>query len=156
MAAGLAYVRAGSRRCHVCLLVDLHDGEVAGCSCGRRKDAPPVEAAFSDAGFPLTAIEMFRSDRGAESCDAGIDALPTALGIGRSASRPGNPRDDAVAESTSRIPKREPVAGRRLGSEEEPRAAPLDWADWHDDFRIHSTLGHMGPVEFREAGLILS
>ena len=61
-----------------------------------------------------------------------------------------------MAESTSRILERELAAGGRLGSEEEPRAAPFDWANWYDNFRIHSTLGYMSPVEFREAGLILS
>lgn len=71
------------------------------------------------------------------------DAPLTALGIERSASRPGDPRDGAVAESTSRILKRELVAGRRLGSEEGLRAALLDWADWYDNLRIHSTLGYM-------------
>lgn len=115
-----------------------------------------MRTAFSDAGFPLAAIETFRSDRGAGFCDAGIDAPLTAFGIGRSVSRPGSPRDDAVAESASRILERGLVAGGRLGSEEEPRAVLFDWADWYDDFRIHSTLGHMSPVEFREADLILS
>lgn len=85
----------------------------------------------------------------------GPDA-PGALGIDRSVSRPGNPRDNAVVESTNHILKRELVAGRRFASEEELRAALFDWADWHDNFRIHSTLGYMSPVEFREAGLILS
>ena len=156
VAAGLAYVRAGSRRCYACLLADLCDREAVGCSCGRREDASLVKAAFSDAEFPLTAIEMFYPNRGAGLCDAGIDALPTALGIERPVSRPGSPHDDAVAESTSRILERELAAGGRLGSEEEPRAAPFDWANRCNDFRIHSTLGYMSPVEFREAGLILS
>ncbi len=156
MAAGLAYVRAGSRWCCVCPLVDLCSREVAGRPCGRRRDASLVKAAFSDAEFPPTAAETFRPGRGAESCDAGIDAPLTALGIDRSVPRPGNPRDDAAVESTSRILKRELAAGGRLGPEEEPRAAPFDWANRCNDFRIHSTSGHMGPVEFREAGLILS
>ena len=156
VAAGLAYVRAGSRWCYVCLLVDLCDREAVGCSCGRREDASLVKAAFSDAEFPLTGIEVFHSDRGAGLCDAEIDAILTAFGIDRSVSRPGSPHDDAVVESTSRILERELVAGGRFASEEELRAALFDWADWYDDFRIHSTLGYMSPVEFREAGLILS
>ena len=156
VAADPAYVRAGSRRCYACLLADLCDREAAGCSCGRRKDASPVKAAFSDAEFPLTGIEVFHSDRGAGLCDAEIDAILTAFGIDRSVSRPGSPHDDAVVESTSRILERELVAGGRFASEEELRAALFDWADWYDDFRIHSTLGYMSPVEFREAGLILS
>ncbi|MFR4570298.1 MAG: integrase core domain-containing protein [Collinsella stercoris] len=85
----------------------------------------------------------------------GPDA-PGALGIGRPVSRPGNPRDNAVVESTSRILERELAAGGRFGSEEEPRAALFDWANQCNDFRIHSTLSYMGPVEFRGAGLILS
>ncbi|MEE0475385.1 MAG: hypothetical protein UDF83_03340, partial [Collinsella stercoris] len=32
VAADLTYVRAGSRWCYVCLLVDLHDREIVGCS----------------------------------------------------------------------------------------------------------------------------
>ena len=31
-----------------------------------------------------------------------------------------------------------------------------DRVNWYNNFRIHSTLGYMSPVEFREAGLILS
>ena len=85
----------------------------------------------------------------------GPDA-PGALGIDRSVSRPGNPHDNAVVESTNHILKRELVAGRRFASEEELRAALFDWVNWYNNFRIHSTLGYMSPVEFREAGLILS
>ena len=65
-------------------------------------------------------------------------------------------QDNAVAGSTNHILKRELVACRRFGSEEELRAALFDWVNWHDDFRAHSTLGYMSPVEFREAGLIPS
>lgn len=60
-----------------------------GCkACGRREDASLVRAAFSNVEFPLTAIEMFHSDRGAEFRDAEIDALLTALGIERSVPGP--------------------------------------------------------------------
>lgn len=155
-AAGLACVRAGSRRCCVCPLVDPYDREAAGRSRGRREDAPPAKAAFPDVESPPTAIEMLRSGRGAEFRNAEVDAPLTAFGIERSVSGPGNPHDDAVAESTSYILKRELVAGGRFGSGEELRAALLDRADWYNDFRIHSTLGYMSPVEFGEAGLILS
>ena len=108
------------------LLVDLHDREVVGCPCGRREDASLVRAAFSNVEFPLTAIEMFHSGRGAGFCDAEIDALLTALGIERSVSRPGSPHGDAVVESTSHILKMALVAGGRFGSQEELRAALLD------------------------------
>lgn len=156
VAADLTYVRAVSRWRYACLLVDLHDREIIGCSCGRRKDAAPAKAALSNVEFPLDEIEASHSDRGPEFCNAEIDAIPADFGIARSVSRPGNPHDSAVVESTSHILKRELVAGGRFGSDEELRAALFDWANWHDNFRIRSTLGCMSPVEFREAGSIIS
>ena len=90
-----------------------------------------MKASFSNVGFLFTGIE-------------------------RSVSRLGNPHDNAVVESTNHILKREIVAGRRFGSEEGLRIALFDWANWYNNFRIHSTLGYMSTVELREAGLILS
>lgn len=89
-------MRAGGSWCCVCLLVDLCNRETVGRSCGRRKDARLVKAAFSNAAFPLAAIEVFRSGRGPEFCNGDVDAPLSAFGIERSASRPGNPCDNAV------------------------------------------------------------
>ena len=32
----------------------------------------------------------------------------------------------------------------------------FDWVNWYNNCRLHSTLGYMTPVGFREAGLTLS
>ena len=156
VAADLTYVRAGGSWCYVCLLVDLYNREIVGCSCGRRKDARLVKAAFSNVAFPLDGIGVFHSDRGSEFCNGEIDALLGAFGIERSVSRPGNPYDNAVAESTNRVLKRELVRGRAFASEERLRLELFDWVNWYNNCRLHSTLGYMTPVGFREAGLILS
>ena len=156
VAADPTCVRAGGSRCCVCLLVDLYNREIAGCSCGRREDARLVEAAFSNVAFPLTAIEAFHSDRGSESCNGEVDALLSAFGIERPVSRPGNPCDNAVVESTSRVPKRELVRGRAFPSEDRLRTELFDWVNWCNNCRLHSTLGYMTPAGFREAGLIIS
>ena len=71
-------------------------------------------------------------------------------------SRPGNPYDNAVVESANRMPKRELVRGRAFASEEHLRTELFDWVSWYNNRRLHSTLGYMTPVGFREAGLILS
>ena len=71
-------------------------------------------------------------------------------------SRPGDPCDDAVAESASRVLKRELVRGRAFASAERLRAELFDWVSWYNNCRLHSALGYMTPVGFREAGLILS
>lgn len=155
-ASDLAYVRAGGSWCCVRLLAGLCNREIVGCSCGRRKDARLVKAAFSNAPFPLTEIEVFHSDRGPEFCNGEVGAMLDAFGIRRSVSRPGNPYDNAVVESTNRILKRELVHGRAFASEEQLRTELFDWVNWHNNCRLHSTLGYMTPVGFREAGLTLS
>ena len=136
VAADLAYVRAGGSWCYVCLLVDLYNREIVGCSCGRRKDARLVKAAFSNAAFPLTAIEVFHSDRGSEFCNGEVDALLSAFGIERSVSRPGNPCDNAVVESTNRALKRELVRGRAFPSEDRLRTELFDWVNWCNNCRL--------------------
>lgn len=156
VAADPTYVRAGgSWRC-VRPLVDLYNRGIVGCPRGRRKDARLVKAAFSNVAFPLTAIEAFHSDRGPEFCNGDVDALLSAFGIERPVSRPGNPYDNAVAESTSGVLERELVRGRAFPSEDRLRTGLFDWVNRYNDYRLHSTLGYMTPAGFREAGLILS
>lgn len=156
VASDLACVRAGgSWRC-ACPLADPCNREMVGCSCGRRKDARLVKAAFSNAAFPLTAIEVFHGDRGSEFCNGDVDALLSAFGIERSVSRPGNPCDNAVVESANRVLKRELVRGRAFASEGRLRTELFDWVNRCNNCRLHSTLGYMAPAGFREAGLILS
>ena len=152
----LTYVRAGGSWCYVCPLVDPCNREMVGCSCGRRKDARLVKAAFSNVAFPLTAIEVFHGDRGSEFCNGDVDALLSAFGIERSVSRPGNPCDNAVVESANRVLKRELVRGRAFASEGRLRTELFDWVNRCNNCRLHSTLGYMAPAGFREAGLILS
>ena len=156
VASDLTYVRAGSSWCYACLLVDLCNREIVGCSCGRHKDARLAMAAFSNVALPLTDIEVFRSDRGSEFCSGEIGALLSAFGVERSASRPGNPYDNAAVESASRVLERELVRGRAFASEERLRTELFDWVNRCNNCRLCSTLGYMAPVGFREAGLILS
>lgn len=152
----LAYARAGGSRRHVRLLVDLYDGEIAGRSAGSGKGAEPVKAAFATPGFPISDIEVFHADRGGESGNAEVDLMLEAFGIERSLSAKGRPHGNAVDESTNKMPKAEPVYRDSLSDLRDLQAKLSDYVHRHDDFRIHSTLGYMGPVEFRKAGLILS
>lgn len=63
------------------------------------------------------------------------------------------PHDNAVDESTNRIPKAELVHRETFGTTRELRTKLSDYVHRYNNFRIHSTLGYMSPVEFREAGL---
>lgn len=130
VAADLTYVRAGSRWRCACLLVDLHDREIIGCSCGRRKDAALVKAALSNIEFPP------RWDRGVPfRARAGVLQRRDRRDPGRlrgrevrlQARQPAQQRRGGVDEP---YPEKGLVAGRRFGSGEGLRAALFDWVNW--------------------------
>lgn len=152
----LAYVRAGGSWCYVCLLVDPCNREAVGHSAGSGKGAELVKAAFATPGFPISDIEVSRTDRGGESGNAEIDLMLETFGIERSPSAKGRPHGNAVDESTNKMLKAEPVYRDSFSDLRDLQAKPSDYVHRHDNFRIHSALGCMGPVEFRKAGLILS
>ena len=151
----LAYVRVGTSWNYVCLLVDPCNREIVGHSAGPRKDARLVKSAFATLSFPISDIEVFHTDRGSEFDNAEIDPMLEAFGIERSLSAKGCPYDNAVDESTNRILKAELARRETFGTTRELRAKLSDYVHRYDNFRIHSTLGYMSPVEFREAGLSL-
>lgn len=152
----LACVRAGGSWCYACLLVDLCSREIVGRSAGSSKGAKLVKAAFATLEFPISDIEVFRTDRGSEFDNAEIDLVLETFGIERSLSAKGCPYDNAVDESTNKILKAEPFHRDSFSDLRDLQAKLSDYVHWCNNFRIHSTLGYMSPVEFRKAGLILS
>ena len=152
----LAYVRAGGSWRYACPLVDLCNREIVGHSAGSSKGAKLVKAAFATLEFPISDIEVSRADRGGEFDNAEIDLVLETFGIERSPSAKGCPYDNAVDESTNKILKAELVCRDSFSDLRDLQAKLSDYVHWCNNFRIHSTLGYMSPVEFRKAGLVLS
>ena len=100
LASDPAYVRVGSSWAYVCLPGDLASRQIAGHSVGVGHDADLVLAAFAALRFPLDEIEVFHTDRGGEFAGERVERVLDVFGITRSLSRPGNPYDNAVVEST--------------------------------------------------------
>ncbi len=151
----LAYVRVGASWNYVCLLVDLYNREVVSHSAGPKKDARLARSAFATLSFPISDVEVFRTDRDSELDNAEIDLMLEAFGIEGSLSAKGCPYDNAVDESTNGILKAELVHRETFGTTRELRAKLSDYVHWYNNFRIHSAPSCMSPVEFRKAGLSL-
>lgn len=151
----LAYVRVGGKWNYVCLLIDLHNREIVGHAASGRKDSRLAKAAFATLGFPLTDIDVLRADRGSEFANPGIDDLLEAFDIRRSLSRKGNPRDNAAIEPANRILKKELIYRQPFADLGQLRRELNPCVRWRNEKRMHSTLGYMSPVEFRNAGLSL-
>ena len=146
----LTYVRVGQRWNYICILLDLHNREIIGYSSGIRKDAMLVCSAFSKASVNLSKIQIFHTDRGSEFNNMLIDEVLEAFGIDRSLSIKGNPYDNAVAEATFKLIKTEFVNRRIFTSEQQLSLELMDYVNWFNNIRIHSSLGYVSPVQFRK------
>ena len=155
LAGGLTYVRVGGEWAYVCLLIGLANRGIAGHGADTGRTADLVMAAFATLDFPLTGVEVFRTDRGGGFDNARIDELLDVFDIGRSLSGKGDPYDNAVVESTNRLLKKELIYRNHYTSLEQLRSDPDDYVWWSDNQRLHSTLGYRSPKEFTEQGLVL-
>lgn len=130
LASDLTYVRVGGKWAYACPLIDLANRGIAGHSADTGRTADLVMAAFATLDFPLTGVEVFRTDRG-----GGFD--------------------NAVVESTDRLLKKELIYRNHYTSLEQLRSDPDDYVWRSDNQRLHSTLAYRSPKEFTEQGLVL-
>lgn len=126
-----------------------------GHSAGPRKDADLVRLAFATLDFPISDIEVLHADRGSEFDDAKIDCLLDAFDVRRPLSKKGRPYDNAVDESANKMLKAEFAHRESFANARELQVKLSDYVHWHNNFRIHSTLGYISQVKFRKACLAL-
>ena len=147
----LTYVRVGSERNYICILLDLYNREIVGFSCGKHKDAKLVYDAFAKITTNLKNICVFHTDRGSEFKNHLIDDFLKEFQIRRSLSAKGCPYDNAVAEAQFKIIKTEFVRSRRFENLENLKVELMTYVYWFNNKRIHGSLGYKSSVEFRQA-----
>ena len=145
----LTYVRVAGKWNYVCIILDLHNREIIGYSCGPRKDALLVYEAFASINQNLNDIAIFHTDRGNEFRNNAIDGLIETFNIKRSLSKKGCPYDNAVAEATFKVFKTEFVYPTVFESLGQLKLELSDYVNWYNNIRIHSSLGYLTPVEYR-------
>ena len=155
LAGDLTYVRVGGKWAYVCPLIDLANRGIAGHGADTGRAAGLVMAAFATLGFPLTEVEVFRTDRGGGFGNARIDEPLDVFDIRGSPSEKGSPYDNAVVESTDRLLKKEPIYRNHCTSLEQLRSDPDDYVWRSDNQRLHSTLAYRSPNEFTQQGPVL-
>lgn len=150
----LTYVRVGNDWNYICILLDLHNREIVGYSCGRHKNALLVYNALATVKTNLNNFSMFHTDRGSEFKNYLIDDLLKEFDIQRSLSAKGCPYDNVVAEAQFKIIKTEFVRFRRFETLDHLRTELMAYVYWFNNKRIHGTLGYKSPVEFKQTLLL--
>ena len=152
--ADITYVRLQQEFIYVAVILDVYSRRVVGWSISRQLDSSVAQQALESAlqqRQPTPGL-IHHSDRGVQyACGDYVKRLEGA-GITISMSRPGNPWDNAWAESFIKTLKVEEVDGRRYRNFD-------DAASWigsfieeiYNEHRLHSALDYLSPVEFEIA-----
>ena len=135
---------------YICLLIDLWNREIIGWSVGKHKNAKLVKAAFSRVSYPLSAINIFHTDRGNEFKNKLIEDVINTFNIKCSLSAKGTPLDNAVNESTNHILKTEFIHQNKFQTLKELRMLLFDYIHWYNHIRIHGSIGYIAPIAYRQ------
>jgi transposase InsO family protein len=153
--ADITYVRLQEEFIYLAVILDVYSRRVVGWSLSRQLDSGFAQQALKmawDQRRPAPGL-VHHSDRGLQyACGEYVQRLES-YGMTNSMSRPGNPYDNAWAESFMKTLKVEEVDGRRYRNFDHAKSCIGTFIEEiYNQQRLHSALDYRSPVEF-EAGL---
>jgi transposase InsO family protein len=152
--ADITYVRLQHDFIYLAVILDVYSRRVVGWSISRRLESTVAQHALESAltqRRPAPGL-IHHSDRGLQyACGDYVKRLE-ANGITISMSRPGNPYDNAWAESFMKTLKTEEVDGQRYRDFRHAESAIGTFIeDVYNRQRLHSALAYVSPAEFEGA-----
>ena len=132
-AGGITYIPTSEGWLYLAAVIDAFSRKVVGWSEG-----PPDDGGLDS-----------HDGQGAQYASRSLRRCLDSHGIARSASRPGTPLGNAVAESFSKTLKRELAEERGYGARDEAEQGIFKYIEpYCNRVRMHPTLGYMSPVEY--------
>jgi putative transposase len=149
--ADITYVRLQQEFIYLAVILDVYSRRVVGWSVSRQLDSSIAEQALEAAlsqRRPAPGL-VHHSDRGIQyACGKYVKRLESR-GITVSMSRPGNPYDNAWAESFMKTLKVEEVDGRHYRNFDHATSSIGTFIEEvYNQQRLHSALDYRSPIEF--------
>jgi putative transposase len=149
--ADITYVRLAEGFVYLAVVVDAFSRKVVGWALDDHLEARLATAALEmaiAARNPPPGV-IHHSDRGVQYASNEYAARLDQRGFQRSMSRPGNPYDNAKAESFMKTLKAEEVDGKAYQNLEDARRQIGAFIhDVYNADRLHSALGYKSPIAF--------
>jgi len=150
--ADITYIRLREAFAYLAVILDAFSRKVVGWALAPDLDASLAIEALDHAladRRPKPASLIHHSDRGVQYASTEYRQRLADHDIAVSMSRPGNPYDNAKAESFMKTLKTEEVDGRRFQDIEAARRSIALFIDIvYNTERLHSALGYRPPLEF--------
>ena len=147
----ITYVRLQREFIYLAIILDVYSRRVVGWSISRQLDSGFAVEALKSAlneRRPEPGL-IHHSDRGVQYASNTYVEQLEAHGIVISMSRPGNPYDNAWAESFMKTLKTEEVDGRRYRDLEDATSSIGQFIlQVYNEQRLHSALDYLSPMEF--------
>lgn len=148
----ITYIPTQTGFLYLAIVIDVYSRKIVGWSMSVRMLENLVIDALKQAvgreNPPDTGL-VFHSDQGTQYTSRAFQQVLASHSIEQSVSRPGNPYDNAVAESFFKTIKRELVKGRNFGSQEEARQEIFKYIElYYNTKRMHSYLDYTSPSKY--------
>lgn len=154
-AGDITYVWTEEGWLYLAIVIDLFSRQVAGFAMSERMTRQLVIDALRMAWFrrrPLSGL-IFHSDRGSQYASGDFQKQLSAFGMRGSMSRKGDCWDNAVTETLFGSLKVERLHGMRFATRRQAKDEVIDWLQFYNHRRLHSTLGYLSPMAFEKKRL---
>ena len=150
--ADITYIRLRESFAYLAVILDSFSRKVVGWALAEYLDASLAVEALDNAlaaRKPNRSSLIHHSDRGVQYASVDYRLRLAEYDITISMSRPGNPYDNARAESFMKTLKTEEVSAARFQNIAEARRSISHFIDIiYNTTRLHSALGYCPPLEF--------